>query len=79
MKNTVEFEIVKMTKELKQKLQGLSPDSYSDVEVGRWEIKVVVTDHDHLDEVNTEYVGPFRTKKEAQESKVGLKRGKTYE
>ena len=76
MKNTVEFEIVKMTKELKQKLQGLSPDSYSDVEVGQWEIKVVVTDH--LDKVTIEYVGPFRTKKEAQESKVGLKRGKTY-
>ncbi|HAT65827.1 MAG TPA: hypothetical protein DCS66_14745 [Flavobacteriaceae bacterium] len=76
MKNTVEFEIVKMTEELKRQLQVFHPDTYYDVEVGKWEVKVVVTDH--LDKVTIEYVGPFRTKKEAQESKVGLKRGKTY-
>ena len=77
-KNTVEFDVVKTTPELKRQLQAF-PDTYHDVEVGKWEVKVVITDHDHSDEVTTEYVGPYRTKKEAQEAKVGLKRGKTYE
>ena len=79
MKNTVEFDIVKTTVKLKEHLQGLAPDAYDDVEVGSWELKVVVTDHDHLDEVNTEYVGPYKTKQEAHEAKMGLKRSKTYE
>ena len=58
------YTTVKATKSLAKELHFLDPP----IEVGSWEVKVDF-------ETGTEYYGPYRTKKEADAARIGMKKG----
>jgi uncharacterized protein YpmB len=63
------FEIIQTTEKLKRELLKKDLD---EVTVGAWEIKVIW-------EVGyTEWYGPYRTKKDAQEAVRGMKKSEAF-
>jgi len=63
------FEIIKTTEKLKKELHKLDLD---DVTVGAWEIKII------WEGGYTEWYGPYRTKKDAQEAVRGMKKSDAF-
>ena len=65
------YEVKRTSAAMARDLKGIDPDLYDDVTVGEWEVRVE-------GESYVDYVGSYRTKKDATEAMRGLKRSKTY-
>lgn len=68
----MDFEIIKTTEKLRQELINKDPNCFEDATVGAWEVKVI------WDGGYTEWYGPYRTKKDAQEAVRGMKKSKAF-